>query len=85
TTSNRKASLFYNVNRRRVQEWRKQKSELEAVKNNKKLNINKARVLSGRGRKAKYPDLEKDLVDYIKKKRDEKLAVTTHMIQNKAK
>ncbi|CAG8784304.1 18847_t:CDS:2, partial [Dentiscutata erythropus] len=68
-----------------VQEWRQQKLELEAIKNNQNLNINQVRVLDGHGRKAKYPDLEKELVDYIKKKREEKIPVTTHMIEKKAK
>ncbi|CAG8583210.1 4165_t:CDS:2 [Gigaspora rosea] len=79
-TSNRRASRFYNVDRKRVQEWRKQKTELETVKNK-----GQARVLEGRGRKAMYPALEKELLDYIKKKREEKIAVTTFMIRRKAK
>ncbi|CAG8827434.1 20903_t:CDS:1, partial [Gigaspora rosea] len=49
-TSNRSAAKFYNVDRKRVQEWRKQKTELEAV-----TNKGQARVLKGRGRKAMYP------------------------------
>ncbi|CAG8742217.1 13468_t:CDS:2, partial [Dentiscutata erythropus] len=32
-----------------------------------------------------YPGLEKELVDYIKKKKEEKLAVTTSMIRKKTK
>ncbi|CAG8738801.1 17965_t:CDS:2, partial [Dentiscutata erythropus] len=60
-------------------------SKLEALKENKDINIDQTRVLSGRGRKAMYPGLEKKLVDYIKKKREEKLAVTTSMIRKKAK
>lgn len=43
------------------------------------------RVLDGCCRKASYPELEKELLDYIKQKRDEKIAVTTHMIEKKAK
>ncbi|CAG8659317.1 6765_t:CDS:2, partial [Dentiscutata erythropus] len=84
-TSNCHASIFYKVDRRRVQEWRQQKSKLEALKENKDINIDQTRVLSGCGRKAIYPGLEKELVDYIKKKREEKLAVTTSMIRKKAK
>ncbi|CAG8629803.1 10037_t:CDS:1, partial [Gigaspora rosea] len=74
STSNRHASLFYNIDRRRVQEWKKQKLELETVRDNKNQNINQVRALEGRGQKAKYPTLEKELLDYIKQKRDEKIA-----------
>ena len=84
-TSNRKASLFHKVDRKRVQEWRKQKKELEAVKNDQNLNINKVRVLAGRGRKAKYPTVKKELLDYIRKKREERMVVSTSMIHKKAK
>ncbi|CAG8827349.1 24913_t:CDS:1, partial [Gigaspora rosea] len=34
---------------------------------------------------AKYPVLEVELLDYIKKRREEKQAITTFMIRNKAK
>jgi len=63
-TSNRKAALFYKVDRKRVQEWRKDKEKFEAVRNDKDSNINQVRVLAGRGRKAKYPELEKELLGY---------------------
>ncbi|CAG8773192.1 9122_t:CDS:2, partial [Acaulospora morrowiae] len=79
-TSNRHASRFYNVDRKRVQEWRKKKTEFEIIKNK-----GQARVLKGRGRKAMYPTLEEELLDYIRKKREEKNAVTTSMIKKKAK
>ncbi|CAG8785957.1 28829_t:CDS:2, partial [Dentiscutata erythropus] len=36
-------------------------------------------------RKPIYPELENELVEYIKKKREEKIAVTTSMIKKKAK
>ncbi|CAG8801199.1 982_t:CDS:1 [Dentiscutata erythropus] len=84
-TSNRRAAIFHKIDRRRVQEWRQQKSKLEAVKENRDLNIDQACVLSGRGRKPIYPELENELVEYIKKKRKEKIAVTTSMIKKKAK
>ncbi|CAG8819874.1 16875_t:CDS:1, partial [Dentiscutata erythropus] len=48
-TSNRRVSIFYKVDRRRVQEWRQQKSKLEALKKNKDINIDQTCVLSGRG------------------------------------
>ncbi|CAG8799531.1 21531_t:CDS:1, partial [Gigaspora rosea] len=84
-TLNRKASLYYNVNRRRIQEWRKQKEEFEKIKNSKGLNIEQVRVLEGRGRKAAQPTLEKELLEYIKKRREEKGVVTTSLIIKKAK
>ena len=84
-TSNRKASLFYQVDRKRVQEWRKQKKELEVVKNDHNSSIDKVRALPGRGSKAKYPTVEKELLDYVKKKREERMSVTTSMIRRKAK
>ena len=79
-SSNYRAAKFYNIDRKRVQEWRKQKKELEPVKNKEQV-----RALKGRGRKAKYPALENELLDYIKQRREKKQAVTTFMIRNKAK
>ena len=79
-TSNRRAAIFYNIDRKRVQEWRKQKEKLEPIKNKDQV-----RALKGRGRKAKYPVLEVELLDYIKKRREKKQAITTFMIRNKAK
>ncbi|CAG8773852.1 5062_t:CDS:1, partial [Ambispora leptoticha] len=70
---------------KRVQEWRKQKKELEAIKNDHNSSVDKMRVLPGRGRKAIYPTVEKELLEYIKKKREERMAVTTSMIGRKAK
>ncbi|CAG8456259.1 23334_t:CDS:2, partial [Gigaspora rosea] len=67
-TSNRHAAVFYNIDRKRVQEWRKKKTKLE-----NKTNKDQARVLEGRGRKAMYPALEKELLDYIKKKEKKRL------------
>ncbi|CAG8465715.1 24355_t:CDS:1, partial [Gigaspora rosea] len=52
-TSNRAAAKFYNVDRKRVQEWRKKKEKFENTKNKEQV-----RALKGRGRKAKYPVLE---------------------------
>ncbi|CAG8713071.1 4976_t:CDS:2 [Dentiscutata erythropus] len=84
-TSNRKASMFYKVDRRCVQKWRDQKSQFEALKATQDLSLRKARVLGGRGRKPKYPALEQELIKYIKEKQDEELSVTTHMISTRAK
>ena len=77
--------MYYNVHKRRVQEWRKQKEEFEKIKNSKGLNIEQVRVLEGRGRKVAQPTLEKELLEYIKKRREEKSVVTTSIIIKKAK
>src|SRR5271155_3834512 len=84
-TSNRRASIYYKVDRKRVQEWRKQKESFETIKNDKDLITNQIRVLNGRGRKAALPMLEKELLEYIKRRREEKGTVTTSMIIKKAK
>lgn len=84
-TSNRKASLYYNIHRRRVQEWRKQKKELKNIRDNRDLNIEKVRVLAGRGRKVTHPILEKELLEYVKKRREEKGTLTTAMIIKEGK
>lgn len=85
STSNRNASIYYKIDRKRVQEWRKQKSELEAIKNNPNLNSDHVRVLEGRGRKAMYPMLEEELIKFIKNMREEGNAITTFIIEKKAK
>jgi transposase-like protein len=83
-TSKNNAAKQYKINRKRVKEWIKQKSEIEAIKNNKNLNSKQIRVLSGRGRKLMYPELEYELLEFVKKMREEKNCVTTLMIQDKA-
>ncbi|CAG8747027.1 3070_t:CDS:2, partial [Dentiscutata erythropus] len=68
-TSNCKASLFYKIHRR----------------NNKDLNIEQVRVLEGHSMKAAYSILEKELLEFIKKRREEKGTVTTSIIIKEAK
>ncbi|CAG8799652.1 21731_t:CDS:1, partial [Gigaspora rosea] len=70
-TSNRQAFIYYKVDRKRVQEWRKQKAKLEAIRDNKDLVATQVRVFNGRGRKAAYPQLKEKLLEYIKKRREE--------------
>ncbi|CAG8499227.1 16495_t:CDS:2 [Gigaspora rosea] len=84
-TSNHRASSYFKIDRRHVQEWQKQKKDFEAIRNNKELNISQVRTLEGRRCKVTYPILEKKLLEFIKKKREEKGVVTTSMIIKKAK
>ncbi|CAG8764427.1 3170_t:CDS:2, partial [Gigaspora rosea] len=58
---------------------------VEKIKNGKGLNIEQVRVLEGCGRKAAQPTLEKELLEYIKKRREEKGVVTISLIIKKAK
>ncbi|CAG8715024.1 1484_t:CDS:2 [Dentiscutata erythropus] len=60
-------------------------SKKKTLKPLKTININQVRVLEGRGRKVTYPILEKELLKFIKKRREERGAVTTSMIIKKAK
>ncbi|CAG8801304.1 17818_t:CDS:2, partial [Dentiscutata erythropus] len=85
STSIYKASIFYKVDRRHVQEWKAQKTQLEAIKSTYNLSDRKVRVLGGHGHKPKYLTLEQELVKYVKEKRDEGYLVTTKMLATKAK
>ena len=84
-TSNCRASIYYKVDRKRVQEWRKQKESFETIKNDKDLIANQIQILNDCGQKAVLPMLEKELLEYIKRRREEKGTVTTSMIIKKAK
>ncbi|CAG8484745.1 9885_t:CDS:2 [Dentiscutata erythropus] len=84
-TSNYKALLFYKVAQKCIQKWKKQKNKFEAIRNDQSININQVHALSGRGRKAKYPELEEKLLAYVQNKQQEKNTVTTSMIERKAK
>ncbi|CAG8766470.1 1329_t:CDS:2, partial [Gigaspora rosea] len=46
-TSNRGASLYFKVDRRRIQEWRKQKEEFETIRNKNDLSSDRMRALEG--------------------------------------
>ncbi|CAG8738282.1 12276_t:CDS:2, partial [Gigaspora rosea] len=74
TISNRGTALYYKIDRKRVQEWHKQKKELENIKENKHLNVNQVRVLKGRGQKVIHPALKEELLKFIKERREEKAA-----------
>ncbi|CAG8539661.1 4234_t:CDS:2 [Dentiscutata erythropus] len=82
THKNRSYTIVFKLD---IIAYAEETSNCRALKENKDINIDQTRVLSSCGRKAMYPGLEKELVDYIKKKREEKLAVTTSMIRKKAK
>ncbi|CAG8739164.1 9232_t:CDS:2 [Dentiscutata erythropus] len=51
-TSNHKASLFYKVAWKCVQEWRKQKNEFKAIRNDQSININQVHALSSHEKNA---------------------------------
>lgn len=77
-SSNRGAGRKFNVDEKRVREWRKQKEQLEFVPHKK-------RRLGTPGRRALLPDMEEALAAWIEEQRSNHLRVTRTAIQFKAK
>ncbi|XP_023413203.1 zinc finger protein 263 isoform X7 [Loxodonta africana] len=75
-TSNRAAAREFKVGESSIREWRKEKKELE------KMNPQKRAC---RGPKAKWPELENDLKEWIISRREQNQAVSAVTIQIKAK
>lgn len=76
-TSKIQASKHFHVDRRRVQEWCKQKEQLQ--KSHKE-----DRCLPGRGRKVRYQDIEEKLLSWIKERREAGVRVTGKGLQRQA-
>jgi hypothetical protein len=75
--TNRGAAKTFNVDEKRVREWRKQKSEIEKVPSKKKR-------LEGAGRKPLLTDVEDQLQEWIESLREKNLRVTRSSIMCKA-
>ena len=75
--TNRGAARKYDIDEKRVREWKKQKDQLGSL-NSKK------RRLDGGGRKAALPDMEEELVTWIESLRAQNLRVTRSNVQSKA-
>ena len=73
----RHAAKLFNVHRRRVQEWCQQKELLEKAP---KSQVNK----KGAGRPLKYPDIERELVDWFEKRRQARVRVTGKALKREA-
>ncbi len=63
TSSKKAVAKKFGIDRRRVQEWCQQEKELKQMaKSDKRLR--------GGGRKVRYQDIEKTLIDWFKDRRD---------------
>lgn len=76
-SSNRGAARKFEIDEKRVKEWRKQKQSLTDLPSKK-------RRLDGRGRKAAHPEMEEELVSWIECLRQQNMRVTRSNIQPKA-
>ena len=75
-TSNREAGRKYKVDEKSVRYWKKQKNDLSCIPAKKRI--------PGGGRKAKLPDMEKQLATWKADQRAHNLMVTRSSIQHKA-
>ncbi len=66
--NNVQAAKTFGVDRKRVREWRKLEDKLEGLP--------KARRLNGAGRKVWYPDVEGELVQWVRRRREKGARVT---------
>ena len=76
--SNRSAASHFDVEQKRVREWKKDFEKIKSSKSNRER-------LDGGGRKCIDEDLEEDLVHWIYEKRSKMLHVSRKMIMWKAK
>lgn len=76
--SNRSAASHFDVEPKRVREWKKDIDKIKATKS-------KRQRLDGGGRKCIDADLEEDLVHWVYEKRSKMLHVSRKMIMWKAK
>jgi hypothetical protein len=80
--SNRSAGEKFNVDKKRIREWRKSKDDLVATK--KKDQGAKRKRLDGAGRKPLDVQMEEVLVEWIYNRRDKGLRVSRKLIMKKA-
>ena len=76
-TNNRAAARKFNVDERRIREWRQKKSELVKLPSKKKR-------LEGGGRKAALPEMEEELAAWIEGCRAKNFRVTRASVCRKA-
>ncbi len=80
-----KAAKDMKVGRKQVQEWTKQKADLEAqLKTSQSRTKIPAKRLEGGGRKLKDADFDEKLISWIRQQRQKKLRVSRTMIQKQA-
>lgn len=80
-TSKNEASRRYMVDRKRIQDWTKQKDALQASLH---TGVRRKR-LEGGGRKAQHPVIEEQLADWVRSRWAEKETVTREMIKREAR
>ncbi len=80
-TSKNEASRRYMVDRKRIQDWTKQKEALEASLHS---GIKRKR-LEGGGRKAKHPEIEEQLSEWVRSRWTKKEPVSRDLIKREAK
>jgi len=76
TKSNRKAALQFDTDKKNVRTWRKMKTTLLAMTKTRKAQ---------RYKSAKWPELERNLKQWVLEMRSKKLRITTTTIKLKAK
>jgi len=80
--SNNSASKKFNVDQKRIREWRKSKDDLISI--NKKYQGAKRKRLDGAGRKPLDQQMEEVLVEWIYSRREKGLRVSRTFIMKKA-
>ncbi len=80
-TSKNEASRRYMVDRKRIQDWTRQKDALQTSLN---MGVKRKR-LEGGGRKAKHPVIEEQLADWVRSRWAKKETVTREMIKREAR
>lgn len=73
---NREAGRKFDVDERNVRRWMQSKDALKNTSQNRQ---------SFRGKKAKYPDLEMQLLDYVRTARKDGFSISTEMLQIEAR
>jgi hypothetical protein len=80
---NSKAAKYFNVDRKRVREWRQNEDRLKGAASVASGSGRRKR-LSGGGRKLNFPHIEEELAKWIKAKRDRGVRVTGKALKQEA-
>lgn len=83
--SKRKAAKTFKVTQSRVQEWTKQKTQIEAqLKVSRSNSKTPVKRLEGAGRKLKDAEFDEKMINWIRQQREKKLRVSRTAIQKQA-
>lgn len=80
---NSKAANTFLVDRKRVREWRKNEDSLKNLTDDKSMSLKRKRR-PGAGRKINFPQIESELLNWLKSRREKGVRVTEKALKQEA-